>query len=162
MNAHVETESGDSRKKILARLGWDFDHIHSLAAAQIFSHMAWSMHSGEVSFSQINAMFRLYRHGPQRIVDLADGAHLSQCAVSRLVSRLVREGLVEKQENPASRRERLIRLSAAGMAYLKDLQRKTAVAYGQLFQAAPPALTQRLLDVLDEMLPFLPPHELAT
>jgi DNA-binding MarR family transcriptional regulator len=162
MNAHIETEDDSARGDALARLGRDFDHIHSLAAPRIFSHMARSMHSGEVSFSQINALFRLYRHGPQRIVDLADGAHLSQCAVSRLVSRLVREGLVEKQENPASRRERLIRLSAAGRAYLRDLQQKTAAAYGQLFQSAPPALTQRLLDVLDEMLPFLPPHELAT
>lgn len=161
MNAHIENDNDAAPAEVLARLGRHCDHLHSLAAAQVFSHMARSMHSVDVSFSQINALFRLYSHGPQRIADLAAGAHLSQCAASRLVERLVGEGLVEKETNRENRREKLVRLSASGLAYLKDLQQKTAAAYEGILRALPPPLAARLLAVLEEVSVFLPPPELA-
>ncbi|MFU2208472.1 MarR family winged helix-turn-helix transcriptional regulator [Solidesulfovibrio sp. C21] len=162
MVAYVRSDNAGGPSATLARLGRDFDLLHSLAAAQVFSHMALSMHSVDLSFSQINALFRLYGHGPQRIADLAAGAHVSQCAASRLVERLVAEGLVEKQTNLENRREKLVRLSAAGLAYLQDLQQKTAAAYESILQALPPPLAQRLLDVLEEIIPHLPPAQLVS
>lgn len=162
MDAYVDENTGRAETATLARLGRDFDHLHSLAAAQVFTHLARSMHTVDVSFSQINALFRLYSHGPQRIADLAAGAHLSQCAASRLVERLVGEGLARKETNQDNRREKLVRLSGAGLAYLKDLQHKTASAYEDILRALPPPLATRLLDVLEEIMPFLPPPELAS
>lgn len=161
MNAHIEPDNDSGNASVTTRLGWHCDHLHSLAASRIFAHLARSMHSVEVSFSQIHTLFCLYNHGSQRIVDLAAQAHLSQCAASRLVSALVQAGLVEKVCNDANRRERLIRLTPAGLAYLKDLQQKTASAYEDVFQVVPRPLAQRLADILDEIMPLLPPPELA-
>jgi len=115
------------------------------------------MHSLDLSFSQLNSLFRIYRHGAQRIADLAEGAHLSHCATSRLVSRLEREGLVSKQPNLSNRRERLVQLTSVGEAYLKELQKSTAAAYKNLFQDLPGSLAKKLQDVLEEVLPLLPP-----
>lgn len=161
MEAHIEATQGDAAATVRAKLGRYCDHLHSLAAAQIFSQLGRSMRSGDVSFSQVNSLFRLYRHGPQRIGDLAAGVGVSPCAASRLVSQLVAEGLAAKQPNPASRRERLIRLTPDGLAFLKDLQRQTAAAYENVFQDVPPDLAGRLAGILEKILPILPPPELA-
>lgn len=161
MNAYIDPSDNPDASSVLAPLGRHFDHLHSLVAARIFSHMARSMHSVDVSFSQINALFGLYSHGAQRIADLAAAAHLSHCAASRLVSRLEQEGLVRKQYNPANRRERWIHLTPAGIAYLRKLQQETANAYADALQDVPPALAKQLLEVLDGIVPFLPPHELS-
>lgn len=159
MNAYIDhNESG--RAGDLTRLGQSFDHLHSLAAAQVFAYMSRSMHNTDATFSQINVLFRLYRHGPQRIADLAEGAHLSHCATSRLISRLEKEGQVDKQPNTENRRERLVSLTSEGLAYLKDLQQKTTAAYVTLFKELPPALRARLQEVLDDVLALMPPPEL--
>ncbi|OIO00600.1 MAG: hypothetical protein AUJ49_09590 [Desulfovibrionaceae bacterium CG1_02_65_16] len=157
MDAYIE--HGNSAEGELPRLGRCMDRMHSLAAAQIFSHMAGSMRSGDISFSQINVLFWLYGHGPQRIADLAQATRLSHCAMSRLVSRLESDGLASKQENAANRRERLIGLTPGGLDFLRDLQRNTAAAYENVFTGVPPELRGELLAVLERLLPLLPRPE---
>ncbi len=143
----------------LVRLAGCLDRLHGLAAARIFNQMARSMRSGDVSFSQIDALFRLLDHGPQRIADLARAGGLSHCAMSRLVSRLVREGLARKRANDENRRERFISLTPAGARFLDDLRRNTAAAYEGLLTDIPPELAGRLLSALEEVLPHLPQPE---
>lgn len=162
MNAHIEPGNDSGQLSDISKLAYNLDRLHALASARIFSHMAQSMRSGDVSFSQVTVLFKLYGQGPQRIADLAAGAHLSQCAASRLVSRLEQEGLVEKQQNLANRRERRISLTPAGLVFLKQLQQQTAAAYENLLRHVPPQLIQQLSTDFDALMPFLPPHELAT
>ncbi|EGB14434.1 regulatory protein MarR [Pseudodesulfovibrio mercurii] len=159
MDAYIESQESGQPEDI-ARLGRSFDHLHSLAAAQIFTSMARSMHTSDITFSQLNALFRLYTHGPQRIADLAEGAHLSHCATSRLISRLAKEGQVDKQPNAQNRRERLISLTPEGLAFLRSLKLNTTAAYENLFRTLPSSLTDRLQAVLDDILPLLPPPEM--
>lgn len=159
MNAYVGTRRSEAEACCPTRLGSCFDHLHGLAEARIFTHMARFMRSGEVSFSQINVLFRLSGQGPQRIADLACGASLSHCAMSRLVGRLVEEGLAQKQQNSANRRERLVSLTPAGGRFLDELRRNTATAYESLFAAVPPKLVGRLLAALEDILPHLPTPE---
>lgn len=159
MDAHIDTRRGEAEAGRPTRLGCCFDQLHGLAEARIFTHMARFMRSGEVSFSQINVLFRLYGQGPQRIADLARGASLSHCAMSRLVGRLVEEGLAQKQQNSENRRERLVSLTPAGGRFLDELRRNTAAAYESLFTAVPPGLVGRLLAVLEDILPHLPTPE---
>lgn len=159
MTAHVQHAKACAETDALSRLGWCFDRLHSLAAAQVFNHMVSAMRSGDVSFSQVNALFRLYAHGPQRIGDLARAVRLSPCATSRLVTRLADEGLVEKRRNEENRREKRIVLTAAGLKFLDDLERNTADAYRNIFAGVPPELNGRLLDLLEAILPQLPSPE---
>jgi len=155
MDAYVDEGNELSQAARLHRLAGCLDQLHGLAAARIFNQMARSMRSGDVSFSQIDALFRLLDHGPQRIADLARAGGLSHCAMSRLVSRLVREGLAQKRANEANRRERLISLTPAGARFLDDLRRNTAAAYAGLLTDVPPERADRLLSALEEILPHL-------
>lgn len=159
MDAHVQHAKACAETDGLSRLGWCFERLHSLAAAQVFNHMGKAMRSGDVSFSQVNALFRLYAHGPQRIADLARALGLSPCATSRLVTRLADEGLVEKRQNAENRREKHIVLTAAGQKFLKNLERNTADAYRNILADLPPESSGRLLELLETLLPQLPSPE---
>lgn len=137
-------------------IGHMFDRLHGLAADQVFSHMSRTMHAVDLSFSQLTTLFRLYRHGPQRIGDLAKAVNLSPCATSRLVARLVTENMVAKHPNPDNKRERLVCLLPAGQDYIKELQHCTAAAYEALFCRVPAELRAKLLHVLEETSTYLP------
>ncbi len=123
--------------------------------------MAQVMHAVDLSFSQLSTLFRLSRHGSLRIGDLAQGAHLSPCATSRFVARLVTDGLVEKHPNPENRRERLVVLTEQGSAYLERLRRCSAQAYDDLFLNVPSDLKERLLDTFAELKPLIPQERSA-
>ena len=161
MNAHITHTDPSVQTATLSTVANNLDRLHALATARIFSHMAQSMRSGDVSFSQVTVLFRLYGQGPQRIADLAAAAHLSQCAASRLVSRLEQEGLVVKQQC-VNRRERHISLTPVGISFLKQLQQQTATAYKDLLSHIPAHLIQQLLQGLEAIMPFLSPHELSS
>jgi DNA-binding MarR family transcriptional regulator len=74
-----------------------------------------------------------------RAQDLADSVHLSQSALSRLVDRLARNGLVERFTCDMDRRGIYVQLTATGQ---------------QRYAQARPAY----LDILRRSLPGVPPH----
>jgi DNA-binding MarR family transcriptional regulator len=153
MDAHIQPPDAPETPGELGRLS---DHLHSLASAQAFTYLARTMRSIDISFSQIFALFHLYRFGPQRIADLARSAYLSDPAASRLASRLVSLGLARKQINPESQRERLVEITPEGLDFIRGLNICTAQAYEELFRPLPPELASDLLDALRRVSRFLP------
>ena len=136
-------------------LGQLLGSLHGLASDQVFHHLSLTMHAVDLSFSQITALFRLLHHGPQNITALARGVHLSHAAASRLVDKLVREGLVFRSQDPDNRRQKLIRLSPKGGGYLAGLQEITAQVYTELFSDVPARLRQDLRSLIKETKPYL-------
>lgn len=69
-----------------------------------------------LSASEFEVLQQLHEARPQslRMGELADGAHLSQSALSRLVTRLVDDGLVQRADCPNDRRSLFVELTAAG------------------------------------------------
>lgn len=61
--------------------------------------------------------------GAMRPSDLADGIGLSRSATTRLVDRLVRDGLVERATCPTDRRGSFVSLTAKGEATFKNAGR---------------------------------------
>jgi len=144
----------------LTRLGRSFDLLHGLVDHYVFQHMASALRGGEFSFNQLNAVYRLYRFGPQTIAELARGAVLSQTAASRMVERLVQNGLVERKEVATDRRQKRVELTEAGIERLQDLQSFTVRTYADLLKHLPNDVLHRLAAVLTEMGPRLPTHPL--
>jgi DNA-binding MarR family transcriptional regulator len=69
----------------------------------------------------------LLQHGPQSVSLLADELAISASAITQLADRLERAGLVERtREGVSDRRQRLLRLTAAGEAAMtsRRLQRQ--------------------------------------
>jgi len=132
----------------LTRLGRSFDLLHGLVDHYVFQHMASALRGGEFSFNQLNALYRLYRFGPQTIAELARGAVLSQ------------NGLVERKEVATDRRQKRVELTEAGIERLQDLQSFTVRTYADLLKHLPDDVLHRLAAVLTEMGPHLPTHPL--
>ena len=73
----------------------------------------------DLSFSQVNTLFRLYHHGPSPISDLADHLGITLAGVSQLLNPLIDAGYIIRSTNPADRRVKLISLTEAGTAAVK-------------------------------------------
>ncbi|SRR5690606_5330236 len=71
----------------------------------------------ELSFTQARILFTLAHHEqPIAIGDLGAEVGLSAAATGRNVDHLVREGWVERTENPEDRRVKLVSVTEAGRA----------------------------------------------
>lgn len=136
------------------------EHLHGLVMGEVFHYLAGALHGGEMTFSQLNALYRLYRNGPQTIAAVARGADLSPTAASRMVERLVQAGLVERRENQTDRRQKHIEVTAAGIERLKDMQATTMAAYTALLAKAPGETLGQLATALAGLRPHLPSHPL--
>jgi DNA-binding MarR family transcriptional regulator len=142
-------------------LGALFELSHGLVSREVLQYMACTMHGEEMSFSQLNTIFRLNRSGPQTIAQIAEGADLTHNAASRMVERLTQSGLVERREDSTDRRQKQVEITKKGIKRLKDLQAVTVKAYAALFVNVPAPLRDRLAGILLEVRAFLPMHPMA-
>jgi DNA-binding MarR family transcriptional regulator len=61
-------------------------------------------------------------HGPATVAQIARVFGLARQSVQRTVGSLVRDGLVALEDNPRHRRAKLVRLTPAGEAALREIQ----------------------------------------
>ena len=73
-------------------------------------------------------VLRMLQRAPLSVADVAEGISITQSAASRVVDRLVRDGFVERQENPSDRRQKLLTLSTAGQVLLDQIEAKVTRA----------------------------------
>ena len=66
---------------------------------------------------QIKAMLYLYRRGCCTVGEIASNVGVSMPAASELIDRLVDDGYLEREINPADRRQVLVRLTSEAQAY---------------------------------------------
>ncbi len=74
----------------------------------------------DLSRTSASVLARLRRDGPQRVTTLAVSEHVAQPSMSVLVQRLVKRGLVARQEDPADRRASRIAITPVGEQVLRD------------------------------------------
>jgi DNA-binding MarR family transcriptional regulator len=96
-----------------------------------------------LSLSASLALGALHREGPARVTTLATVAGISQPAMTELVQRMERQGLVMRVEDPIDGRAALITIADAGRALLDERRRNRH-------------------DRLAELLAALTPHDQAT
>ncbi len=66
----------------------------------------------------------LLKQGPATVPAIARARRVTRQHIQALVNPLLQEGLVERVENPAHRRSKLIRLTAAGWKLIDDMRRR--------------------------------------
>lgn len=88
-----------------------------------FAHQLGSM---DIGFTQLAALYAVA--GPETLTvgDLAEQLDRSPSATSRLVEGLVRLGYLERSEEVADRRQRVLRLTTEGQALLSTVDRARA------------------------------------
>lgn len=122
--------------------------------AHILQDFMQFMHETGLSRPQIHALLHIYHAGECPISEIRSLTASSPAAASQLVERLVRQGLVERTEDPRNRRVKKLRLTPKSLGiirrgvtsnrFLVDLmaalppeQRQTVhAAFGYLAQAS--------------------------
>ena len=87
----------------------------------------------DLSFTQIKALCALEAAGEERSVKaLAGSLGLSMATISRAVDGLFERGLVQREEDPADRRMKRVRLTPEGMAVPRGLNEARLSALSEL------------------------------
>src|SRR5262249_24088591 len=107
----------------------------------------------DLSPTQLRVLARLYLGPPTEALtsELAREFDVSDPTISDALAALRRRGLIESAPDPADRRRRVLRLTAAGRATGRSLSRWTApaeVASSGIEREAAEALLSTLLDLL--------------
>lgn len=97
----------------------------------------------------------LNREGPARVTTLAVAAGIGQPAMTDLVNRLVRQGLVTRVEDPEDGRAALITLTKAGRALLDDQRRNRHDRLVELLAALTPRDQATLTLAMHVALPII-------
>lgn len=93
---------------------------------------------GDVSLPALGLLSRLAVDGSAGVSDLAARERVSQPAMSQMVDRLERAGLVARSPSPTDRRAVSVALTDAGAALLAERRASRAAALDHLVEAAPP------------------------
>jgi DNA-binding MarR family transcriptional regulator len=72
--------------------------------------------TGRLSFTTLSVLHTLSRRSPLRLSELTATEQVTQPAITQLVTRLERDGLVERRPDPGDRRAVLVQLTPAGAA----------------------------------------------
>ncbi|MDB5057805.1 MAG: MarR family transcriptional regulator [Chloroflexi bacterium] len=83
----------------------------------------------DLSFPEMIVLRNLQR-GPLRVAEVASCISITQSAASRAVDRLVRDGFVDRHENPEDRRQKLLTLTRPGEVLLDTFEVIMANAVG--------------------------------
>lgn len=98
-----------------------------LSLSRVFLGMAARSLAGldeEVTLPQFRALVLLVSRGPQRIADLALELEVTSSTATRLCNRLVRKGLVIREERPEDRRAAWIVLTQGGRELIGEVMRR--------------------------------------
>jgi DNA-binding MarR family transcriptional regulator len=82
-----------------------------------WSHFAKST---GLSMPQISILMQLHHKGPCGMSEISDRFDITAAAASQLVEKLVQVGYLERAEDPADRRAKLLTLSAKGSDFIKQ------------------------------------------
>ena len=72
------------------------------------------IHRKGISMAQINVLYQLYYRGPCEVLGFTQTLALSAAGASQLIERMVRQGWVERLDDPADRRVRHVHLTETG------------------------------------------------
>jgi DNA-binding MarR family transcriptional regulator len=110
---------------------------------------------GELSRTAAAVLASLRDHGPQRITALADQESVAQPSMTTLVSRLERDGLVERAGDPADARAVLVCITPRGKERLAARRRARTARLEERLKALDPqerAALAAALPVLDKLI----------
>ncbi|MEU7866539.1 MarR family transcriptional regulator [Dactylosporangium sp. NPDC049140] len=101
----------------------------TVAVERVFSVLRQGNPPNDISLTAASTIWRLQQEGPRKLTDLAAAEGVSQPAMTQLVQRLEREGMVVRAAEPTDRRVVLIEVTPAGVALLEN---RRAVRAGHL------------------------------
>jgi DNA-binding MarR family transcriptional regulator len=109
----------------------------------------------DLSPSQLAALATIERHGPLAPSELAERERIRRPTATRVLSRLVEAGLVERIPDPADGRSAIVSVSSEGRALLRRLRRRKTAYLATRVRDLPPqdlSALARATEVLEAIL----------
>lgn len=119
-----------------------------LASTRLARILRQETHTG-LTPTQVAALASLQRSGPVPLGSLAEAERISAPTATKVVDKLVRAGLVERQAHPQDRRVALVTVTAAGHALLAETRRHKTAWLATRLAALDPGDRDRLLDAVE-------------
>jgi len=105
------------------------------------------INEADLTFPQM-LLLGFLEQGPQTVSSLSDMIRLTPGAVSRLVERLVRKGLVSRREGDGDRRQKPLELTPAGRRVRERLEHARTGSFVAALSSLDPELAAELKGVL--------------
>lgn len=106
----------------------------------------------DITMPQLRALFAVRRRQPITVSDLADALGQRLAAVSALVTRLVRAGLLRRSEDPQDRRRIRLELTDHAERVLAAVDDRSAARFTAILGRMSPQGRQALATALDELI----------
>jgi DNA-binding MarR family transcriptional regulator len=90
------------------------------------------------SFTTLSVLHTLVHKGPMRLTALKVTEQITQPAITQLVTRLERDGLVERRPDPEDRRAVLVRVTPAGARIVRTRHQNSVRQFSRLAEALTP------------------------
>ncbi|GAA3541462.1 MarR family transcriptional regulator [Kribbella ginsengisoli] len=97
-----------------------------------------------LSFTTLSVLHTLATVGPQRLSELTASEQVTQPAITQIVTKLEREGLVERRADPSDGRAVLVHITGAGAAVVRGRQEERMVRLTELAERLTPAERSRI------------------
>ncbi|UQS25217.1 MarR family transcriptional regulator [Amycolatopsis thermalba] len=119
------------------------------AVFEDFTRMAIRLPAGQRrSFTTLSVLHTLARRGPRRLTELTASEQVTQSAITQIVTKLERDGLVRREPDPSDGRGVLVRITEAGAAVVDgrraERQARLAELAGRLTPAERTAIAAAL------------------
>lgn len=145
-------------KKVDARTARDLNELlHEMMVS--FGHSSGSdivavVNEADLTLPQI-IILGLLQDGPQTVSRLSEMLRLTPGAVSRLVDRMVRKGLVSRREGNDDRRQKVLSLTPAGRRLRERVERASTGSFAAALSGLDAALAIELKNVLKRLVAAL-------
>ena len=105
----------------------------------------------ELTMPQLKVLFRLNAQGPSRVSSLARALRVTLPTVTGILDRLVEQGLIRRDEDPADRRVVISRLTPAGENLVDQLQAASRTRIARVYESLSTELLERHIAALEEV-----------
>jgi DNA-binding MarR family transcriptional regulator len=102
----------------------------------------------QVTLPQLRVLVMIASRGPQNLTAVAQGLGVHASNATRLSDKLVEAGLIKRSEDPADRRNLVLRLTAAGYQLVRDMTNQRRAAIATILTKMSPGLRDDLVPVL--------------
>ena len=85
---------------------------------RLIADLARQLHDQDLSVVEVAALHLLDQSGTMRVTEVATALALSASAASRALDGLVKKELVDRTEDPADRRAKVLRLTTRGQSFV--------------------------------------------
>ena len=144
------TDRSERSERTEATAAWE-----SLYRAQVtvFRQLRAEFPAGEVTLTEYDVLFNLYRQPERRarIRDLTPQLLLSQPSVSRLIERLATRGLVDRSGDPTDARGTMVALTDAGVECFRRVGAQHSAWIAERMSVLAPAELRTLTELTTKL-----------